>query len=165
MKIIPPQPSDLIEIAYLQRVCFNEMKSKGWISYPLFKEISPDDLKHTFILKFNNLTLGMITMNDSAKEKGNVDHHCNGKHLSSSNPLYIDNLTIHPNWWGKNVARELIEFAEEYARDHGFTSVQLNAYAENKLAIKLFEQLRFEQTGEFFSQIQTVPFYCYEKKL
>ncbi len=162
MEIIKPQASDLIEIVYLQKVCFSELKSRGWLACELYKEFSRDDLNNIFILKLNQLTLlGLIKLNLSAKGhsgSGNV------KSLSS-NPLIIDSLIIHPNWWNKNPGNLLIKFAEDYARQNGFTSVKLSTFSENQFAIMLFQQLKFQQTGEFLSKLQQIPFYSFEKIL
>ena len=162
MEIIQPQPSDLIEIVYLQRVCFSELKSRRWLSCEIYKEFSIEDLKNIFILKFNNLTLlGLIRINLSENAP---DGQPNIKSLSS-NPLYVDNIIIHPNWWDKNAGGILIKFAEDYARNNGYTSVRLNAYSENQVAIMLFEQSSFKRTGEFNSSRQKIPFLSFEKLL
>ena len=161
MEIIQPQPSDLIEIVYLQRVCFSAMKSKGWLSCDLYREINTEELSNIFILKQDSLTLGMMKIHKSGLE-------LNGKvewNSSSANPLSIDSLIIHPNWWDKKIGDNLLKFAEDYAKKYKFTSIRLNTFAENLDAISLFKQLSFEQTGEFHSRFQKIPFYCYEKIL
>lgn len=161
MEILQPQPSDLIEIVYLQRVCFSEMKMRGWLPFELYKEFSLEDLKNTFILKQNSLTLGLIKIDLN----GNDHQHEVNWNSTSVNPLIIDKLIIHPNWWNKNTGDQLMKFAEDYARKNGFTSIQLSSFSQNQQEIILFKQLSFRQTGEFHSRYQKIPYYCFEKLL
>ncbi len=162
MEIIQPRPYDLIEIVYLQRVCYFELQSRGWLSCDLFKEFTLGDLKNIFILKLNSLTLtGFIKFNLQINDSKSLD----SLNSISSNPLLIENIIVHPNWWSKNAGKILLNFAEEYARKNGFTSIRLNTFAENNIEIKLFEQQAFGQTGEFHSPHQKIPYYSYEKIL
>jgi len=160
MEILQPQPSDLIEIVYLQKVCFSEMKSKGWLSIDLYKEFSTDDLKNSFILRSNNLTLGLIRMHDSLSD--NPETNCT---TISAKPLIIDSFMIHPNWWNQHAGDYLLKFAEEYAKTNGFTSLYLTSFSENQQAILFYEQFSFKQTGEFLARFQNIPFFCFEKIL
>ena len=91
MEIIEPQPIDLIEIVYLEKVCNFELKSRGWLSSDIYKQITLEDLKNIFIIKLNKLRLtGLIKINISdnySDNSGNINSKC-------SKPLLIENILI-----------------------------------------------------------------------
>jgi GNAT superfamily N-acetyltransferase len=162
MEILEPQSIDLIEIVYLEKVCYFELKSRGWLSCDKFKQFTLEDLKTIFILKLNNLTLtGLIKINIS----GNHPDISKNNNSITYNPLVIENIIIHPNWWSKNTGNTLLNFAEDYARKNGFNSVKVNTFSKNEFSIKLVEQLSYLQKEEFYSDNQDVPYYTFEKIL
>ena len=61
--------------------------------------------------------------------------------------LRIEVLAVDPAARGRGVARALMRAAESWAREHGFTRVSLNVWAQNERARGLYEHLGWEPTG------------------
>jgi ribosomal protein S18 acetylase RimI-like enzyme len=163
MNIIKATPADLIEIFYLLKRCVKEMNSKGWLYWNLDFELLRKDVEKgsLFLYKTDYHSLGMITFSTEVlpgyEEVKWTD--------SSKKPLIINRLIVHPNWRKHGIADHLLAFAEEYAKDQGFTSLRLDVYAENQEAISVYSNLHYQQTGQMQMQAQKVPFYCFEKVL
>jgi GNAT superfamily N-acetyltransferase len=82
---------------------------------------------------------------------------------SSKKPLIIHRLFVHPNWRKQGITDHLLTFAEEYAKDQGYTSLRLHVYGENQEAISVYNNFHYQQTGQIQLKAQKVPFYCFEK--
>ena len=57
-------------------------------------------------------------------------------------------LAVDPEAQGQGVARKLIAFSEEYAVREGYTSLRLDTYAKNTVALKLYQGLGYDLRGE-----------------
>jgi len=56
-----------------------------------------------------------------------------------------------------------MNFAEEYARSSGYSSIRLDAFLQNKAALKLYEKRGYENVGTVV--FRKGVFNCYEKIL
>jgi ribosomal protein S18 acetylase RimI-like enzyme len=56
---------------------------------------------------------------------------------------HIEVLAVDPAARGRGVARALMRAAESWAREHGFTRVSLNVWAQNERARGLYEHLGY----------------------
>ncbi|MNN72431.1 putative acetyltransferase [compost metagenome] len=74
-------------------------------------------------------------------------------------------LAVHPEVQGKGIARKLIAFAEEYARQSGYSSIRLDTYSKNTRALALYPSLGYERRGEVFFPHRAVSFPVFEKVL
>jgi GNAT superfamily N-acetyltransferase len=57
---------------------------------------------------------------------------------------YVSKLVLSKEAEGKGIARELMDRAENWAKDQGFVSVALDVFAENKGAIGMYEHLGYD---------------------
>lgn len=62
---------------------------------------------------------------------------------------------------GKGIGRALMQFAENLARDRGYTKITMHA---RKNAVGFYEKLGYKMKGEEFEEI-TIPHYVMEKEL
>jgi len=62
---------------------------------------------------------------------------------------------------GKGIGKALIQFAENIARDRGFTTICMHA---RKSAMGFYEKLGYHKVGDEFIEV-TIPHYKMEKKL
>ncbi|MCH2176005.1 MAG: GNAT family N-acetyltransferase [Lentisphaeria bacterium] len=73
--------------------------------------------------------------------------------LWTLNKLYIgkhiepDNIIIHPDYQGKGIGHQLMEWLETYAKEIDCQSVELNCYAYNEGARRFYESLGYEPVG------------------
>lgn len=81
----------------------------------------------------------------------------------NGNSTYIHRLCVHPNCQGKGFAQELMDFAENYSKNHGFGSVRLDTFSQNKRNQRFYEQRGYQKLEDiFFPKQSPHPFHCYE---
>ena len=82
----------------------------------------------------------------------------------SKNNLYVHRLSIHPNYQGKGLAQQLMDFAENFAIENDYSSIRLDTFSKNPRNQKFYELRDYIKTGTvFFPNQSEAPFYCYEK--
>lgn len=82
--------------------------------------------------------------------------------------LVIHTLAVHPDFWGQGIAKEMVKFSEELAREKQCLVVRLDTYVGNAPAVALYESLGYRIAGiEDFLFQGVIPeqLYCLEKKL
>lgn len=79
--------------------------------------------------------------------------------------LVIHRLAVHPSEQKKGYARKLMDFAEDHARQQGYTSIRLDAYSGNPRVLRFYERRGYEKRGETYFPGRALPFYCYEKNI
>lgn len=81
----------------------------------------------------------------------------------NENNIYIHRLAVHPEKQGKGIARELMDFAEQYARKNGFVSIRLDTFSQNKRNQKFYEARGYRRLSDiYFPKQSEHPFHCYE---
>lgn len=80
--------------------------------------------------------------------------------------LYVHRLAVHPEQQGKGIARELMDFGEQLARENKCLSIRLDTFSKNPRNNRFYTARDYKKVGEvFFEQKSPHPFYCYEKVL
>jgi GNAT superfamily N-acetyltransferase len=161
MNVIQAKSSDLIEAFYLLKTHLREMYSTGWLFWDLHFDALRNEIENemVFIYKADYLSLGLIILStQESREYRNAQWPFN-----SEKPLIVKHLIDHPTWRKYGITDHLLVFAEDYAKDHGFTSLRLNAYGNNYDLINTFTHYNYQQTGQLQTPAQQVPFYCFEK--
>ena len=80
--------------------------------------------------------------------------------------LYVHRLAVHPEQQGKGIARSLMDFGEQLARENECLSVRLDTFSKNPRNNRFYQARNYKRVGEvFFAQKSPDPFYCYEKVL
>jgi predicted GNAT family N-acyltransferase len=70
-------------------------------------------------------------------------------------------VAVEPGLQGRGIGRELVRFAEEFAREHGFTRMTLHSRAT---AVPFYEKLGYECVGDEFVEV-TIPHWEMRKAL
>jgi len=166
MEIIQAKPTDLIEILYLLRVCIHDMNTKGmkhWNSaVPDSDAIQSDLIGGTvFLVKDKGVCKGMVTLNEHEPEDYKEMQFNSGKHK----PLYLQNMAVHPRWQGMGIAKLMVEFAQQLAKNKGFDCIRLDVFKPSANARQLYEKQNFREVASFHSAYQKIPFVCYEKQI
>ncbi|MBN2349710.1 MAG: GNAT family N-acetyltransferase [Bacteroidales bacterium] len=166
MDILKAELPDLVEIMYLVKQCVIDMNAKGlknWNTfYPGGKVLVHDlEKKSVFLVKDKGVCKGMITLNNIIPEEYKDINWQN----KSDKVLYIHNLAVHPNWQDKGIAKMLLEFAEKYAQENGYTHLRLDIFSKDIVAQELITGNAYIKSGEFYSDYQKTPFVCYEKSI
>ena len=77
--------------------------------------------------------------------------------------LIIHRLSIKADCQGQGIAKQMMIFAEEYAKRNNYTSIKLDAFLHNKAALSLYEKLVYTEVGTV--TFRKGEFNCYEKVL
>ena len=77
--------------------------------------------------------------------------------------IYIHRLAILPGQQGKGFAQKLMDHAENHAREHGFISVRLDTFSQNKRNQRFYEARGYRKLADiYFPKQSEHPFHCYE---
>jgi ribosomal protein S18 acetylase RimI-like enzyme len=80
--------------------------------------------------------------------------------------LYVHRLAVHPIFQGKGYAQQLMNFAENYAKEKKYNSIRLDTFSQNKRNQQFYEKRNYTKLATIYLPNQSeFPFYCYEKVL
>ncbi|EKN67600.1 GCN5-like N-acetyltransferase [Neobacillus bataviensis LMG 21833] len=77
--------------------------------------------------------------------------------------LLIHRLAVHPDYQGKGYGKQLLQFAEDYARGNGFSSIRLDVFSLNTGAVKMYERAGYQERGMIRFPFRAAPYLCFEK--
>ena len=164
MEIRPAGEKDLDQIKALTEACAVAMQEKKifqWNEhYPSRIKLQEDiRKKELYVLEDENQLKGIIVLTDFMDEE-----YLPVQWLTENgNNLYIHRLATRPDDWGKGYGQKLMDFAENYAREHDFDSVRLDTFSQNKRNHKFYESRGYKRLGDIFFPMQSEhPFHCYE---
>ena len=80
-----------------------------------------------------------------------------------SSKLVLHRLCVDPHRQREGIGSRLMNFAETFGHEQGYTSLQLDTRISNHTAANLYEQLGYTKTGTITRNRGN--FICYEKKL
>jgi len=157
-------PSDIDAIHTLARGCAKAMIAQEiyqWNEhYPTRSRFEQDiALQESYVLEETNQIRGTIVITESMD-----DEYIPIQWLTDNqNNLYLHRLAIHPAYWGKGYAQQLMNWAEAYAKNKRYQSIRLDTFSQNKRNQKFYETRGYQKLGNiFFPKQSEYPFYCYE---
>lgn len=126
--------------------------------YPTLEIIEKDIAGgHSFGFFHLNELRGYIVLNEEySPEYDSLEW--NDKNGTS---LIVHRLSIKANCQGQGIAKQLMIFAKEYAKDNSYSSIKLDAFLHNKAALHLYEKLGYINIGTV--TFRKGEFNCYEK--
>lgn len=83
--------------------------------------------------------------------------------IPGNHALIVHRLTVDPDFQGKGISKRLMRFAENLAVSKGFCSIRLDAYAENPVALNLYEKMGYTRVGAV--EFRKGRFFCFEKSI
>ena len=117
--------SEIKDILRITQACAFKMQQEGihqWNEHypterPFIKDAERNEL---YIKEHHGKIIGAITISTKMDEE-----YVPVTWLTpNGNSTYIHRLCVHPDNQGKGVAQELMNFAEDYSKEHGFVSVR-----------------------------------------
>lgn len=69
-----------------------------------------------------------------------------GKHLE------VDDVVILPEYRGKNIGKELMQYVKHYAKENDCLAIELNCYVHNQKGNKFWRDGGFKQIGNHFQK-------------
>lgn len=155
---------DIVSLMHLIRACAKVMIANGiyqWNEhYPnpsaFTQDIERDEL---YVLDINGQVMGTIVISTLMDEE-----YMPIKWLTKNqNNIYIHRLAIHPDIQGQGYAQQLMDYAENYAIEKGYSSIRLDTFSQNKRNQKFYELRGYKRLGDiYFPKQSEYPFHCYE---
>lgn len=161
------QLSQVDEIERLYRACGKAMWEQGFENwgdfYPPKTTIEDDITTQSLFLLLSQEQdiLGVIVLNEVQPEGFKT---INWKYPSNK-VLVVHRLAIAVHQQKKGYARQLMLFAEAYAKAANYDCIRLDAYSVNQRLLKFYEALGYQSTKEAISlgAKWKHPFVCFEK--
>ncbi|MDC7223670.1 MAG: GNAT family N-acetyltransferase [Spirochaetales bacterium] len=79
--------------------------------------------------------------------------------------LVIHRLAVNPAFHRKGVARNMMAFAGDYARERGIGAIRSDTNSRNKGMIALFDRAGYQFRGTINFPFPEEDFYCFEGKI
>ena len=156
--------SEIPDILTITQACAKKMQENGifqWNEcYPSKEAFQKDiDRGELFVMEEKNTVQGTIVISTVMDEEYKPIQWL----TPNGNSVYIHRLSVHPNLQGKGLAQQMMDFAENHAREHGFVSVRLDTFSQNKRNQRFYEQRGYQKLGDIYFPKQSMhPFHCYE---
>ncbi|REE83552.1 ribosomal protein S18 acetylase RimI-like enzyme [Lutibacter oceani] len=167
MKIEKVHISNLDAIFSLTKSCAKHLIENEifqWNEYYPSKEVLKNDIELNQLWKLveNNLIIGIIALT----EIEDVEYKSVKWLTENDTNLYIHRLAVHPDYQGKGYAQQLMNFAENYAKEHNYDSIRLDTFSKNIRNQQFYEKRNYIKLESiYFPKQSEHPFYCYEKVL
>lgn len=155
---------DLNEIKKLTEACaeaLQQQKIYQWNKDYPGREKLENDIKREelFVYEYKNRIIAIIVLTPKMdKVYQNISWL-----TETENNLYVHRLATHPDFWGQGYAREMMDFAEDFAKTGNFISIRLDTFSQNKRNQKFYEARGYQRLGDvYFPHKNDQPFHCYE---
>lgn len=155
---------EIPEIIAITKACTAHMAENGifqWNEhYPSKKAFENDiERENLYVIEKNGRIIGTIVISiDMDDVYSQIDWL-----TPDEDNIYIHRLAIHPDFQGKGFARQLMDFAEKYARQNGCVSVRLDTFSQNKRNQEFYAKRGYQKLGDIIFQKQSEhPFHGYE---
>jgi len=149
----------------LVRDCIDHMRAAGieqWDElYPTHATLLTDVREHTLYIASLGAesTIGVLVLNDYQNpEYADVPWTVSGVRVAVVHRLMVD-----PTHQRRGIARHLMGFAEERARELGYGAIRLDAFTANPRALRLYHGLGYRDVGAV--TFRKGVFRCLEKGL
>ncbi|QJD94691.1 GNAT family N-acetyltransferase [Mucilaginibacter robiniae] len=144
MPIIPAQIADVPEIAALVNSAYRgETSKQGWTSESHLLDgirIDEEELKSYFAQSH-------ITMLKCVSDTGEI---IGSAYLEKvkDDKLYLGMLTVKPTLQAQGVGKQLLTATEDYARQHGCTTIKISVITTRKELIAWYERHGYKAAGQ-----------------
>lgn len=165
--IRPGKLSDLPDILRITQACAADLCARGifqWNeAYPSAAVLRSDlERGELWVLELDKRPVGMVVLT------GQMDAEYKAVRWlgPESAHRYVHRLAVHPDFQGRGIARQLMDFAEERAREEGADSVRLDTFSKNLRNQRFYENRGYTRLEAVWFPMQSPhPFYCYELPL
>ncbi len=164
MTLIKLNAQYLTEITTLFSEVIKKMQEDGinqWDdNYPDNQSIMNDLQEGTlFGILQDEKVIAVVTLN----EQYSPQYDALSWSLPTEDYLIVHRLAVHPLHQNKGLAKQIMAFSEEYAREHHYKGIRLDTYSKNPKNLYFYKKLNYKETGEVYFSRLTDSFICYEK--
>lgn len=161
IKAILSDTSAIMDIYNKATIDLNKRKILQWDEvYPDPETIKKDIISKTlFCYLDDKIIKGVIVLNEfQDDEYKSIDWK-----YSSSQCLVIHRLCVDPRFQNQGIAKKLMNFAEQFAKNNHYKCIRLDSFVDNDKSNYFYENLNYHK-AEIVS-FRKGKFYCYEKKI
>ena len=158
-------PHEIDTIIALTERCGVHMRENGidqWDeNYPDYANIENDLRTETlFAFRDGDTILGIVVLNETQDEEySEIDWLTDSK----SRNLVVHRLAVDPIHQGKGIARKVMEFSENFAREHGYDSIRLDTFSQNRRNQRFYSVRGYADLGPVYLKYKKeYPYVCYE---
>ncbi len=158
-------PNEIDAIIALTKRCGRHLREQGidqWDEHYPDRDSIERDLKTEtlFAYRDGDLILGIVVLNETQDEEYSEIDWLSDDH---SRNLVVHRLAVDPSHQGKGIARRLMDFAENYAREHAYNSIRLDTFSQNPRNQRFYTNRGYTDLGPVFLKYKKEhPYYCYE---
>jgi ribosomal protein S18 acetylase RimI-like enzyme len=140
--------SFLVEMIDLINACRQDLIARGLFqwdeSYPNGEYLQSEiEDGHAHIFQVDGLLAGLVVLNPWQHPSWQqIDWEAAG-----SKPLVIHSLALHPDFQGRRLGSAALKTCEDWARAHGFDTIRLDVFAENQIAVRLYQRHGYRLQG------------------
>lgn len=157
--------TDLIQIKKITEACTKKLIEQNifqWTGkYPsltVFEKDIEEEALYAYL--DNGKIVGCIMFSE---EKDQLYETINWLTQDDQN-LYIHRLAVHPKNQKKGIARKLMDFAENIAKENRMKSIRLDTFSKNLRNIRFYKARGYTNLGDvYFVNQSKDPFHCFEK--
>jgi len=156
--------NDLDEIVRLFRAAVRRMDEQDipqWDEIYPSAEVLADDLARNEL--YAGTAEGRIVCAFALSPRCDPEYTLGAWRRPDARYCVIHRLCVHPSFQHRRAAAQAMTFIEDTLRSQGVESVRLDAFSLNPYALRLYERLGYEKTGEV--TFRKGLFYLYEKTL
>lgn len=156
---------ELDVILALTQACGNHMRKNGidqWDeNYPDLENLRRDiDQENLFVYRKDGVVIGIVVLNETQDpEYAEILWSTS----DSDRNLVVHRLAVHPEHQGKGIARNLMDFSEDWARTQDYDAIRLDTYSQNPKNQKFYKNRGYTELGSvYLSYKKEHPYFCYE---
>ena len=157
--------TEVTSILELTRACGQHMRDNGidqWDEdYPNKAVILQDIQTQTlFAYREDDEVLGIVVLNETQDEEyGQI----NWSTTEEDRNIVVHRLAVRPDKQRQGIARRLMDFAEEWARDNHYDSIRLDTFSQNPRNQRFYTNRGYTDLGPVYLRYKKEhPYYCYE---
>lgn len=156
---------EIDEIIALTKACGLHMRENGidqWDeNYPDRASIQKDlDTKTLFAFREDDTILGIVVLNENQDEE-----YSEIKWSTSEDDrnIVVHRLAVHPSHQGKGIARKIMDFAEDFAKEKEYDAIRLDTFSQNSRNQRFYTNRGYTDLGPVYLKYKKEhPYYCYE---
>lgn len=159
---------EIEEILALTKACGKHMRDNGidqWDeNYPDRGSLLNDiETKTLFAYREQGTILGIVVLNESQDEEyGEL----NWSTSDDDKNIVVHRLAVRPDQQGKGLARKIMDFAEQWAKDNQYDAIRLDTFSQNPRNQKFYTNRGYNDLGAVYLKYKKDhPYYCYEMLL
>ena len=113
-----------------------------------------------FAYRENNDVVGIVVFNESQDEEY---AEINWSTSEADRNIVVHRLAVRPDKQRRGIARRLMDFAEQWARENDYDAIRLDTFSQNPRNQRFYLNRGYTDLGTVYLKYKKDhPYYCYE---